>query len=154
MIRNNDVERFMSKVEKLDHGCWKWCGSYFKKQYGDRPQFWMKGTARIAARCAWVLFRGPIPEDSMICHVVPCSHEWCVNPDHLYPGDQDSNMADRDAAGRTSKWDKRYNFVQTPELDEKVKALRIGGERIEDICAKLNIGRTTYYRLRQRGVVA
>lgn len=143
----DNITRFLSKVEKLESGCWLWRGSYFKKQYGDRPQFWMNGTAQIAARCSWQLFRGPIPECLMICHTVPCSHEWCVNPEHLYPGNQHSNMADRDAAGRTSRWKHRYNFVQTDALVEQVKALRARGMKVADVCKTASVSRSTVYRI-------
>lgn len=87
----------------------------------------------------------------MLCHC--CNNERCVNPDHLYPGDQASNMADRDAAGRISRWDRRYNFVQTPEIEEKVKSMRATGMKITEICSQLDISRTTYYRLAARGIV-
>lgn len=146
-------ERFLSKILIQPNGCWEWCGTFCKKKYGDRPHFWIEGRPRIAARVSWELFRGPIPDGKMICHTVECSNERCVNPDHLYPGDQISNMADRDAAGRTSRWDKRYNFVQTPELEAKVRSMREAGSKIEEICMALSIGRTTYYRLAARGVV-
>jgi HNH endonuclease len=144
-------DRFMSKVSITELDCWIWMGTYFQKK--NRPAFWMKGRLRLAARAGWELFRGPIPDGKMLCHKRECSNERCVNPDHLYPGDQASNMADRDAVGRTSRWAHRYNFVQTPELESQVNALRKTGSRIEDICARLGIGRTTYYRMRARGVV-
>lgn len=62
-------------------------------------------------------------------------------------------MADRDAVGRTSRWDHRYNFVQTPELESRVNALRAEGLKIDDLCTQLGIGRSTYYRMLSRGAV-
>jgi HNH endonuclease/Helix-turn-helix domain of resolvase len=146
-----DKERFLSKVEKQQNGCWIWIGSYFSGK--TRGQFWFLGTNWQAARAAWVLFRGDIPDGKMICHKRECSDERCVNPDHLYPGDQSSNMADRDAVGRTSRWDHRYNFVQTPEVEAKAREMRTAGHSISDICTALDIGRTTYYRMLGRGVI-
>ncbi len=146
------IERFLSKVIK-GAGCWSWIGTFVKDRDGrQRPMFWLNGQNRLATRVAWELFKDPIPVDKMLCHT--CDNAACINwVAHLYVGDQSTNMWDRKVRGRTSRWDKRPNFVQTPELEEKVKAMRMSGERIEDICAKLNIGRTTYYRLRARGVI-
>src|ERR1700686_2078246 len=138
-------DRFFSKIKVLENGCWEWHGSYFRKEYGDRAQFWKDGKPRIAARVSWELLRGPIKEGKMICHARACVlKERCVNPEHLYPGDDASNMADREAEGRTSRWDHRYNFRQTPILEAQVRFLRANGKRIEEICELLNIGRTTY----------
>lgn len=150
----DNLKRFMSKVEIHWHECWEWHGSFFRKEYGDRPQFWMDGRPRIATRAGWELMRGEIPDGKMLCHKPTCLlKEKCVNPEHLYPGDQHANMADRNAEGRTSRWANRYNFVQTPELEEKVRMMRSVGVKIDDICAQLNIGRSTYYRMARRGVV-
>jgi hypothetical protein len=149
-------DRFMSKVQKLENGCWDWNGTYANKGSGDsrcRPHFWKDGRPQIAARVSWELFRGPIPEGKMLCHKRECSNERCVNPDHLYPGDQASNMADRDAVDRTSRWSHRYNFVQTPEMEAKVREMRQVGTSIEEICRALDIGRSTYYRMFNRGIV-
>jgi len=146
-----NLDRFMSKVEKSDSGCWIWRGSYFRKQYGDRPQFWMNAKPHIAARAGWTLMRGPIPEGKMICH--HCDNERCVNPDHLYVGDQATNMWDRNVRGRTNRWDKRYNFVQTQEVVDQIVKLRAEGMKISDICKTLDIGRTTFYRILGRGVI-
>lgn len=144
--------RFLSKVS-INHktGCWIWIGAKFSGK--NRGEFWFRGTNWQASRAGWELFRGPIPQGRMLCHIRECNNEQCVNPDHLYPGDQHSNMADRDATGRTSRWSHRYNFVQTSALEEKVRTMRQSGLPIEAICKELDIGRTTYYRLRARGVV-
>lgn len=150
----DNFKRFMSKVHIKSNGCWEWHGSFFRKPEGDRPEFWMNGRPRLATRAGWELMRGAIPDGKMLCHLRICTlKERCVSPVHLYPGDQHSNMADRDAEGRTSRWDKRYNFVQTPELEEKVRSMRAAGTKIEEICAQLEIGRSTYYRMAKRGIV-
>ena len=144
--------RFLSKVS-IDQNtqCWIWVGANFSGK--QRGQFWFRGTNWLAARAGWTLFRGSIPAGKMLCHKRECSNERCVNPDHLYPGDQRSNMADRDAVGRTSRWERRYNFVQTPEVEAKVREMRSAGSSISDICKTLDIGRTTYYRMLGRGVI-
>lgn len=144
------IERFITKIDKSDDsGCWIWRGTYFQGK--NRGAFWMEGRLRLASRVSWELLRGPIPDGKMICH--HCDNGRCVNPDHLYIGDQKSNMRDRQVRNRTNRWDKRYNFVQTPELEEKVRTMRVDGMRIADICSTLGIGRTTYYRMANRGVI-
>lgn len=147
-----DKLRFLSKVEKLETGCWKWLGSHFQSGYAMFFQMVNgKEVTRKASRAAYEFFNGELQEGLHVLH--RCNERWCVNPEHLYLGTHERNMKDRDEAGRTSKWSHRYNFVQTPELEQKVKELRDQKLRVEDICKQLDIGKTTYYRMARRGIV-
>jgi hypothetical protein len=145
--------RFKEKIsEKLPSGCIEWRGSYAPgKAYG---QFWWgvdpemgTKTTVSAHRASWQLFRGPIPAGLQVLH--KCNNPACVNSDdegHLYLGDHAQNMKDREESGRTSKWDKRYNFIRSETLLDDIKAARKGGLKMIEICEALGIGRTTFYR--------
>lgn len=78
MSRKSVEERFWSKVEKTEDGCWLWRGTQVRNGYGH---FWLDGKGRIAHRVAYEWHVGPIPEGMEIDH--RCRHTDCVNPAHL-----------------------------------------------------------------------
>lgn len=88
--------RFWSKVEKAE-GCWPWKASIFKQTgYG---QFALESKRPINAhRMAWILTHGEIPDGMVVCH--HCDNPLCVNPDHLFLGQQQDNMIDMATKGR------------------------------------------------------
>lgn len=95
-------ERFDAKVDRSrgEDGCWHWTGSVTRR-YGNiriaSKAFAGKQTER-AHRVAWMLERGPIPEGGHVLH--RCDNPICVNPAHLFIGDDSSNVADKVAKGR------------------------------------------------------
>jgi HNH endonuclease len=68
------VVRFLAKAEISPAGCWPWRGYIDRNGYG-------KLGGRPAARVAYELFVGPIPDGLQIDHL--CRVRACVNPDHL-----------------------------------------------------------------------
>lgn len=83
------LERFEAYVEKSD-GCWKWTGYRDPNGYGRLN---IDNVPVLAHRISWDLFkRKPIGEDHALHR---CDNPQCVNPDHLFRGDQISNTADK-----------------------------------------------------------
>jgi hypothetical protein len=83
-LRLSPSERFWEKVEKTD-GCWLWrAGVDNRDGYGKFLA--AKGRTVRAHR-----FASPT----------------CVNPEHLVPGTQKENIADRESRGR-SRWQRRH----------------------------------------------
>lgn len=83
-------ERFEAGyVPEPNSGCWLW----FKAQtYGYGELF--DGDKHIRAhRLSYEMFRGPIPAGMHVLH--KCDVPQCVNPDHLFLGDQAANMQDK-----------------------------------------------------------
>jgi hypothetical protein len=92
-------DRFWEKVDRRSKSqCWVWIGAVDAFGYG----FFLKSKNPVrfhkAHRFSWELHNGPIPEGMHVLH--HCDKPPCVNPRHLFLGDQAANNADRDRKGR------------------------------------------------------
>ena len=92
------LARFESKFERITEcGCWIWTAGIFKARgYGAfaHPE-------QLAHRVSWALYRGSIPAGAHVLH--SCDVPACVNPDHLFLGNQQANMADKVSKDRQSR---------------------------------------------------
>lgn len=73
-----DAEKFWSKVEKVEGGCWMWKGRASTPGYG---QVVVGGKWVSVHRFSYELENGPIPEGMSVDHL--CYNKLCVNPMHL-----------------------------------------------------------------------
>lgn len=93
----SEEERFWSFVEKTET-CWLWSGYVTKDGYGH---FSIDGKPIRAHRYSFELCNGPIPDGIFVCHDCPDEdNRRCVNPDHLWLGDNSDNQSDRWAKSR------------------------------------------------------
>lgn len=79
-----EIERFMSKIQKTDSGCWEWTGCHNSSGYGEFVRGSRRdGTRRTirAHRYAYEHFVGKIPDGLELDHL--CRNRTCVRPDHL-----------------------------------------------------------------------
>lgn len=84
-------------------GCWLWAGPSFEKR-GGYGCFTMRRAGIVqqrAHRVSWALYKGNIPAGSHVLH--RCDNTACVNPDHLFLGDQCGNMTDKVHKGRQDR---------------------------------------------------
>lgn len=118
------IDRFMCKAVKTNSGHWMWEGARPGVKHSDRWKygaFKLDGKVERAHRVAWMLFKGPIPEGLLVCHV--CDIPLCVNPDHLFVGTHQDNM--KDAMEKRLLAGKRLLPNSRPRLnDEMVRKLR------------------------------
>lgn len=95
------AERFWSHVEvRAEDECWLWTGRLNNKGYGltsHTPTQGGRSVTTVATRAAWFVTHGRWPVGFM-CHT--CDNPPCVNPAHLFEGDQRQNMQDASAKGR------------------------------------------------------
>jgi hypothetical protein len=91
-------ERFYRKfmICPITH-CWLWHGAKQSNGYGIIGN---EHKVLTAHRVSWFLHREPtIPDGLHVLH--KCDVRNCVNPDHLYLGTHQENMADKVKKGRT-----------------------------------------------------
>ena len=98
VIDDGLLGRFWAKVDKLgDGGCWTWTASTDTCGYGSIGLSNQRLCVR-AHRVSWVIENGEIPNGKYVLH--RCDNPACVNPDHLFLGDQKDNMKDMIEKGR------------------------------------------------------
>jgi hypothetical protein len=128
-------ERFWSKVDYDKAGCWLWTASLNEWGYGwfgvyDGERWRMRGAHRVAYELAF----GPIPEGLRVLHT--CDDPRCVNPEHLFLGDQFDNMRDMAAKGRG-------NLQQRPRearFGEACNLTKLTAERVREIRERYALG--------------
>jgi len=100
ILTNKDLKRFENSYLKSTDGCWLWVGSKSKNKNHKIPYgyFSYKGKKYGAHRVMWEQTNGQIPEGKHVLH--KCDNPPCVNPDHLFLGDQIANMADMRSKNR------------------------------------------------------
>lgn len=90
------ITRLQSKTKINEQtGCWEWQAARDPNGYG---RISVKYKMRLPHRVSFELHRGPIPPGVFVLH--RCDNPSCLNPDHLFLGDQAANMADKASKGR------------------------------------------------------
>lgn len=74
------MEDFLSKIKKLEGGCWLWTGYTRKDGYGQLTTGRKPFYAHV---WAYKHFKGDIPKGHELHH--RCPNHACINPDHLEP---------------------------------------------------------------------
>jgi len=116
-----------------------------------------------AHRIAFEVSKGAIPAGMNICH--SCDNPPCINPDHLWLGTHKQNMHDAIQKGRASKppvhvggehWRLKYphmvergednpNAIMTEEQVIQMRKDYVGGQPLDEICARYEINRATMH---------
>lgn len=104
------MERMIDKGSSAG-SCWLWLGSVSEGGYGTVS---VDGHTKLAHRQSYILHKGPIPKDMLVCHT--CDVRACCNPDHLYVGTHEENMRDVRLRDRSStskaSWLQRVDMVR------------------------------------------
>lgn len=95
-----DLDQFNSfYMPEPNTGCWLWIGGVDQRGYGHIKDITTRRTVS-AHRRSYLLFKGIVPPPGMfVLH--RCDQPCCVNPDHLFLGTHQDNMADMAKKGRS-----------------------------------------------------
>jgi hypothetical protein len=137
-------ERLMSKIKKVDNGCWEWQGSF--SNYG---RINVDGKPKLVHRIAYELWVGTIPADMHICH--KCDNTRCCNPEHLWAGTNQDNRTDsvnKNRHGKGSRMGIPNNKHNRKLTDEQVAAIRSDNRTHSAIAATYNVSRSLITMIR------
>lgn len=87
-------------------GCWIWLGRWSSNGYALIKR-------KPGHRFMWEMFRGPIPTGMCVCH--KCDTPPCINPDHMFIGTHQDNMADMARKGRRRSGGRKPNESRNPK---------------------------------------
>lgn len=129
--KRNVTERFWEKVEiKEANECWEWKAGL--RQGFGYGQFSFNGYPEFSHRVAWQLTNGDIPAGKLICH--KCDNPLCVNPSHLFCGDQAMNIKDMASKSRDAFTGERNHSAKLNEENVRItRELYKNGSKISDI---------------------
>lgn len=126
MMKKTLAERFDNKyLAEPMSGCWLWEGANAGNVKGQRYGviYMGRGKRLLAHRASWMLHRGTIPDGLNILH--KCDNPACVNPDHLFVGTQQENIADMKRKGRADRVGKAFG--------EDIGSCKLTGEQVDQI---------------------
>jgi hypothetical protein len=110
-------ERFnRSFIPEPNSGCWIWEGAPAGNNGYGRIS--VESKHMVAHRFSYELHKGAIPHGMLVLHT--CDTPLCVNPDHLFLGDNQSNSDDKVAKQRhyrgTRHWQAKLTYVQVQAI--------------------------------------
>lgn len=132
-------------MKKKENGCIEWTGAY-KRGYGcitisDRESKYKYNCNYFAHRISYELFINDIPEGMWILH--SCDNTKCVNPLHLYLGDSNKNVYERNAKNRTAKGERVGASKLKNEQVLKIKNLIKDGIPQRKIAKEFSVSQAT-----------
>lgn len=141
-------ERMEACIERVtESGCWLWLGStirgYGVLSIGSRGN----GTKRLvyAHRLSWELNRGPIRDGLHVLH--RCDVPACCNPDHLFLGTHDDNMADMLRKGRAPHGVSHGRSRLTEDQVREIRAAHGRGVRPIDLARKHGVSDSAIHKI-------
>lgn len=127
-------------VPEPNTGCWLYLGPYDKDGYGK-----FGALGERAHRIAWTLTRGPVPHGKWVLH--RCDTEPCVNPGHLFLGDNALNVDDRTAKGRSQRGI-AHGRAKIDDGDvREIRRRYFAGDRQRDLAVEFGISKTQIARI-------
>lgn len=139
------VEYIESRIAMIPvSGCHLWTGYANKLGYGVVNY---KGKRQAAHRAAWAAKHGAIPPGMQLNH--KCDVPSCVNPDHLYLGNQKQNIADMIARGRIYRKGESHHGL-TKLTEKSVIEIRQSSEDRATLSSRYGVSMQTITDVRTR----
>ncbi len=131
-------------------GCWLWLLSFGNHGYGNvsrsRTSTGKSGTAH---RLSHEAFKGPIPDGMLVQH--SCDNRWCVNPDHLSAGTDQTNVDDMYRKGRANRAGREFPPHPKRKLTvDEVLAIRASGESLSALSRRFGIWKRAIHLIKKR----
>lgn len=142
-LSERNLKNFWNKVTKLSNqDCWEWTACLQSNGYG---QIRFDNKVHYSHRLSYFIHFGHIPEDKHVLH--RCDNRKCVNPLHLFLGDQASNMADCAAKRRNAHGTRSPLSKITEQQLAEIRRLSESGCTCKYISNKYNLHYNTIYKI-------
>lgn len=121
---------------KINHDskCWEWIGHKDSDGYGSIT---FKYKTIKSHRESYKIFNGEIPKNLSVLH--RCDNPSCINPDHLFLGNQSDNHKDMVSKKRHGFGERNGMSKLTTAQARKVKNMLKFGFKATEISKKLNL---------------
>lgn len=144
-VRTNILSRSLieDRSERIPFsGCWIWMGCSHPRGYGEIT---MRQKSIMAHVASWCIFKGD-PGNFHVLH--RCDVTACVNPDHLFLGTHQENMADREKKGRNKlpTREQRFRILS----DDQVIQIRSSDLPIKILASQFSVSPWTIINLRRK----
>lgn len=138
------ADKFWKRVTKhSDSECWLWMSHVDRDGYGHFQFRHNKDKQKIRAhRVSYMLANNCVVDsDVFVCH--KCDNRACVNPNHLYLGDNNTNIADCVLRGRTARGVKNTNSKLTEEQVLRIKLKLADSQSRGSIAKEFDVSKST-----------
>lgn len=134
---SNIEARLARHLENGPAGCTLFCGGKNGHGYGVLR---VNGVTLYAHRISWEIAFGPIPDGLWVLH--RCDVRNCVNPAHLFLGNNADNLRDAAIKGRIPRGD-RHTATKIPEAKLSEIRLRYRRGMGPELAKEFGVTKTT-----------
>ena len=143
-MRKNTIEDFWNLIDKTSNpnGCWEWLGCKDNRGYGV---FRLNGKIQ---KCHRISKLGDTQSKLFVCH--QCDNPGCVCPDHLFLGNHNDNMRDRDLKGRTLRGQSNAGSKLTETQILEIRNTEFNYLLVNELAKKYNVSSQQIRRILKR----
>lgn len=139
---DRDWPRLVAKALVVESGCWEWQAYSDKKGYGQIGVRLKSGkdVNRGAHRVAYTLFHG-LPDFPAEFVLHKCDNPKCINPEHLFLGNNQDNVTDMLNKGRARppRGESHPSAVLTEAVVVGIRKRRLAGAKTVDLAAEFGV---------------